>query len=616
MKRRVALVAGVILWFGVVQMFGTAADNSSGAPMLTGTIRSATNEPLGGVAVSLRAEGKTVTRSVFTDERGEFYFPPFEAPFEPGKYQVWAQAVGFERAKADVDLAGAGRTRKDLVLNTVKDFTNQLSGSEWLAALPADTHEDRRMKEIFRVNCTECHQAGLVLQNRFDEQGWLAVIGVMERATYHGWPGMNGTPRNTITYHKQELAKYLARIRGPEPFPLKFKLQPRPSGDAARVVITEYDIPTSVGKQELAAINGSDWSEGIMSGLHGTGGIHDVQVDNAGNAWLTDSVANDHRTIVKVDSKTGAVKGFKVTAPNGRAQTSHGIARDANGIMWFDTGGMLGRVDPTTETFEFYRPPFGSPSTTSGQLDIAPNGNIWMSARRGALMFDQKTKKFTFFHDKTIGDGQTYGAAADANGNGWWTQFNMDMVVHADVASGQTYEFPMRPPDRMEVALTPADREFYHNIGGDRFSGTFARPGSQAPRRLSTDKNGTSVWVANWWGENLAKIDIKTKKVVGYYKVPTGSNPYNTVVDKNHVVWTNLTPDDAVGRFDPKTEQWTIYKLPSIGAELRHIGFDDLRGDVWVPYREADRAARLQFRTQAQLEALKRGSIAAVAGGR
>ena len=94
-------------------------------------------------------------------------------------------------------------------------------------------------------------------------------------------PGMATPPRNTITYHKQELAKYLAKIRGPEPFPLKFKLRPRPTGDAARVVITEFDIPTSVGKQELAVMNGSDWAEGIMSGLHGTGGIHDVQIDNA-----------------------------------------------------------------------------------------------------------------------------------------------------------------------------------------------------------------------------------------------------------------------------------------------------------------------------------------------
>ena len=121
-------------------------------------------------------------------------------------------------ATVEVDLPSAGASRRELVLNTISDFTNQLSGAEWLDALPADTHEDRRLKEIFRVNCTECHQPGLVLQNRFDEQGWLAMIEVMERATYHGWPGMGAPPRNTITFHKQELAKYLARIRGPEPF--------------------------------------------------------------------------------------------------------------------------------------------------------------------------------------------------------------------------------------------------------------------------------------------------------------------------------------------------------------------------------------------------------------
>ena len=228
-------------------------------------------------------------------------------------------------------------------------------------------------------------------------------------------------------------------------------------------------------------------------------------------------------------------------------------------------------------------------------------------------MFDQNTRKFRFFPDKTIGDGQTYGAAADAAGNGWWTQFNMDMVVHADVGSGQTYEIPMKPPQTTEIVLTPEDYEFYHNIGGNRFSGTFARPGAQAPRRLSADLNGNTVWVANWWGGNLARIDTKTRKTT-YYSLPISSNPYNTIVDKNHMVWTNLMSDDAIARFDPKTEQWTIYKLPSIGTETRHIAVDDARGEVWVPYRESDRAARLQFRTQAQLQSLKNADLASADG--
>ncbi|MBM3779351.1 MAG: hypothetical protein FJW23_14130 [Acidimicrobiia bacterium] len=601
---RTAYLASAALLLPLAALTAAPPDGTS-QPMVWGRVAAADGTALAGVAVSARPDGATVTRTVYTDADGEFFFPPFQPPFAPGAYSMWAQGVGFERAHTQMTLEDGRAMRADFELDTLEDFSNQLAGSDWMNALPADTHEARRIKEIFRVNCTECHPPGLVLQNRFDLRGWRAIVEAMERVSYHGWTGQG--PRATIAYHREELAAYLARVRGPESPPLRFAPRPRPSGEAARVVITEYDIPTSVGKRELAAMDGSHWADGVPSGLHGTGGIHDVQIDNDGHAWLTDSVANEHRTLVRLNPATGAVRAFKLTAPDGRAQTSHGIGRDANGILWFDSGGWLGRIDPATEAFSFYRPPFGAPTTTSGQVDVAPNGTVWMSARRGALSFDPKTETFTFWHDKTIGDGQTYGAAADALGNGWWTQFNMDMVVHADVRTNRTYEIPMDPPDRMEVFLTPEDREFYHNIGGNRFSGTFARPGAQAPRRLSTDRKGGAVWVANWWGGNLARIDAATR-AVSYHPVPGDANPYNTVVDRHQMVWTNLMSDDAVARLDPKTGAWTIFRLPSVGTELRHIAVDDRRDEVWVPYREASRAARLQFRTAEDLDAMKQAA--------
>src|SRR5688572_3323056 len=147
-KRAVQFIALAATWVLAIQMLGSAAQPSAGASMLSGTIRSASGEALGEVPVSARPEGKTFTKTVFTDERGEYYFPPFEAPFEPGKYKVWAQAVGFERTAIDLDRGVvAGPARRELVLTTIKDFTNQLSGGEWLDALPSETHEDRRMKE-------------------------------------------------------------------------------------------------------------------------------------------------------------------------------------------------------------------------------------------------------------------------------------------------------------------------------------------------------------------------------------------------------------------------------------------------------------------------------------
>ena len=75
------------------------------------------------------------------------------------------------------------------------------------------------------------------------------------------------------------------------------------------------------------------------------------------------------------------------------------------------------------------------------------------------------------------------------------------------------------------------------------------------------------------------------------------------------MVWTNLSADDAVAKLDPNTGKYTIYKLPSVGTELRHIAVDDAGGpDVWVVYREASRAARIQFRTESQLQAARAAS--------
>ena len=77
--------------------------------LLSGTIASSTGEKLGGVTVSAKPQGSTITTSVYTDEQGAYYFPPLPA----GKYSVWAQALAFETAKGEVDLTAARRADLD-----------------------------------------------------------------------------------------------------------------------------------------------------------------------------------------------------------------------------------------------------------------------------------------------------------------------------------------------------------------------------------------------------------------------------------------------------------------------------------------------------------------------
>src|SRR4051794_10693520 len=108
------------LSFAAALVVGNAMVCSAGAlaadVILSGNITAADGQKLGGITVSAKPADGTITTSVYTDESGNYYFPPMPS----GRYRVWAQAVGFDTAKANVDL-GAAR-KQGFVLQPTEDF--------------------------------------------------------------------------------------------------------------------------------------------------------------------------------------------------------------------------------------------------------------------------------------------------------------------------------------------------------------------------------------------------------------------------------------------------------------------------------------------------------------
>jgi streptogramin lyase len=592
------------------------------ATMLTGSVRSVSGEALEGVAVSGRAVDKTFTTTVFTDGRGEYVFPQLDG----GQYKVWAQAVGYDAGRAELSLDPSRDRRQDFTLTAIADLTMQLSGPEWIMALPEDTRAQRRMKQIFHNACTGCHQPHFVLQNRFDEAGWRAIVTAMQYLSPTGtW---RKEPSPLIRYHADELVAYLTEMRGPEPSPMKFQLLPRPTGESARVVITEYDVPPAETPDRLVPHDGSDWSEGSPSAFLARG-LHDMVVDFDGHAWFNDSVTNMNRSYARLDPKTGRVTWFKI--PGGREgflRGSHGMTIGPDGIIWMNVFageptdadgtsgvGSLGRLDPRTEKFEIFSPPKGM-NAVGGHLEVDGKGKVWTVTRQGALRFDPDTRQFTEFTSPTPGSrpyASNYGLGADAEGNGWWAIITYDKLGVGDAKTGRSMEIPLRSRPEMVELATAQDREFYRSFGGA--SAQNANIGllwSQAPRRLGGDQKGHTMWVANWWGQNLAEVDIRTHKVT-YHPVPIPySGPYDVEVDNNHVAWVSLRNADRVVKFDPSTQQWTVYLLPTLGTEARNITVDRPRGEVWVPYWRTSKLARLQFRTEQEIRSVTTAQLQAV----
>src|SRR5581483_10304437 len=232
--------------------------------LLSGAVTSASGEKLGGVMVSAKPEGGTITTTVLTDEGGQYYFPGLP----DGKYRVWAKTIAFETDKGEVDLTA--RRQQNFTLKPRADYFTQLSGSAALAALPEDTDHDKNIKRLVRNICTGCHTPSYILQHKFDEAGWSAIIGLMKNVNVYGsnMAPSDRPPSGILDYHQKELAAYLAKSRGPGQTAMHVTVPPRPSGEAARVVFREYDVPLDVDANLPANFvqnDGSDWSRGTPS---------------------------------------------------------------------------------------------------------------------------------------------------------------------------------------------------------------------------------------------------------------------------------------------------------------------------------------------------------------
>lgn len=577
--------------------------SSAGPPRLSGTVAAADERPLEGITMSWRAQGRTFVTSVFTDQNGRYLTPALEA----GPVSLWAQGVGFEPARLDLQVTGGTQQVQPLVLRPLaaddRRLEKQLSGVEWLMSFPDATPDERREKQIFASNCTACHTASFTLQNRFDRAGWDVMVrtmavsnsGTMPR---DGWPSAREGMPSMLAYH-EELVSFLTKVRGPGS-PFTPRLLPRPTGDAARVVITEYDIPQPGIPQTWLTHDGSDWTNGTPSRHEGRG-AHDVAVDAQGIVWIADDRSPD-RTIARLDPKTGRVTSYVLPDDKGVAAGTHSALVDAEGGVWVTDRAedILVKFDPKTETFQKFPRPPSIPGTGGTNAYDRQRNLQWATGRPenvGAIRLNPATGGYTAYRYRTQQVDNTYGVAVDRLGNPWFTSGASNIIGTVDVATGDVTEIVLPPLDLPDVAVTPKDRERYaqHTWGANDINAASSL--HKCPRRLSSDPTGDYVWVALYCADRIAKIDIRTKAVTEI-PMPRYTRPYGTVVDRNHMVWIWMMNTDMVAKLDPATERFTYYHLPTRGTDVRHLWVDDStpQPTIWAAYNRVNKVARLEFR--------------------
>jgi virginiamycin B lyase len=583
---------------------------------LMGTVKSSDGKPLEGVPVSAKAQGTTVTTTVYTNQNGEYYFPALPS----GQYRISAQAVGFELTRAEKMISADKKIDQDFALKPFGEVWRQLSDVEWFASLPDDTPADRKMKRILLYNCGTCHNSGFVLEKRFDRAGWEIVISRMSKisGSYDppdgpgccgGVPAPNGdevpgggkfakpmlddegkpigAERRVLEFYKKDIIDYLTRVRGPEPFALKLNLLPRPTGESADTVITEYDVPMKDGST-VAKLDPK------------TGHIVQYRLDKDNN-----TVRNDHPEFPGNEFRDGSdwSRGLRVNyQEHGQHDLafgkdgyvyfppSIGIGLDPQGNVWYGDK-MAFKFDIETEKITPFPLPAGWAEFNNGK-DVDSKGIFWGAQPNGAYRLDPKTGKYTEYKSKTP-NGRPYGLTIDADDNAWFAQIAVDKVGYVNGRTGEVGEVVLPPITDEDISAQ--DREVEH--GWSMNEPLYAK----GPRRLRGDRTGDTVWVSEYFAGRLAKIDIHTKKVTEY-KLPGPyrfAYAYEPVIDKHHMVWFSMGNSDAVGKFNPATEKFTFYPVPTRGINGRHIDVDDTHDspEIWLPYDAAGKVARVQFRT-------------------
>ena len=304
---------------------------------------------------------------------------------------------------------------------------------------------------------------------------------------------------------------------------------PRPTGEATRAIVTEYDLPRK------------------------TVAPHDVLTDAQGNVWYSDFVEQD---LGMLDPRTGQIKeyAYPVQKP-GFPMGSLDLEPDQDGNLWlammFQTG--LAKFDMQTKTFQIFPVPPELNDATTQQSMVMPShwkvdGKVWTNDvnQQSIMRLDLATGTYElidpFKNLPKYPSHGPYGMVTDAGNNLYFMDFGGDDIGKIDARTGRTTIYPTPTPNSW-------------------------------PRRTMIDDKGR-LWFAEFAADKLAMFDTKTE-AFKEWSVPTAyTYPYDAFLDRTGHVWSGSMASDRVLRFDPSSGASVEYLLPR-STNIRRVFVDD-----------------------------------------
>lgn len=554
-----AILVGFALPANADRFFGTITSEADGRPIAGAMVSFVHGDP-----------GHAIT--VFSDDVGRYVSPELD---HPDDYAVRVRRIGWDdHLREDV---GPSRLESlDFSLTRTVDPVDvayQLPANVWYDRVLARIDDPKERAEL-KQQCTYCHQQGnwATRRERTHEE-WEKLIrlmgtrgGMISRSLREKLPG--------VLIEAYEHDRAVSELVPPDFDPHTYAL---PSPEARRAVIEEWPLGG----------RGSNQHDVMM---HPDGRLYSVDgpQDQLHRLDLSGPVPERRSWIVPHgDLPLGGVfaSSSREEAADNKYVGPHSLQTAPDGSIWITlaSGNQLARFDPASETFEIHEVADGIYPHT---LRFDQRGRIWytMAATNHVGMFDPATNEQTHVRLPARNFTQAMllrltpfflrlgriidirGAAADGDGIKMPVPYGIDIAPDGGVWFSQLNEHKIGriDPETLEYEMVATPFE--------------------TPRRLRFDSKG-GLWIPSFSQSLIAHFDLESRafRTWDLPIEPLGTEtPYALAVEPGtDVVWICGTNSDTMIRFDPESEAFTVYPLPTRVTYTREVDFDT-EGRIWT----------------------------------
>lgn len=263
---------------------------------------------------------------------------------------------------------------------------------------------------------------------------------------------------------------------------------------------------------------------------------HDPLAMPDGSIWYSGQMAN---VLGRLDPKTGLIKEYALPPHSG----PHGLVADKDGNIWYTANfaGYIGKLNPKNGEVTKY--PMPDPAAYDPHTPVFDQNDIlWFTVQGGNFVgrLDPKTGEVRLVRMPSP-RSLPYGMVINSKGIPFFDEFGANRIARIDPETMRIHEYELPHP-------------------------------AARPRRIARTSDD-AIWYSDYARGYLGRLDPTTGKVTEWAS-PGGPNsgPYGIAVIHD-VVWyseSGVKPNTIV-RFDPKTEKFQTWAIPSGGDVVRNM---------------------------------------------